>query len=112
MPIQYEVSLAVNKEIVPMYLKWLKAHVIEMLSFPGFENAAILDQLDPVITEEHFSVIVQYRLKDTNTFETYLQTQAERMRKEGIERFGDKVSATRRLSYIKEELFSEPTPNQ
>lgn len=107
MPIQYEVSLTINSEIVPEYLKWLKAHVNEMLSFPGFENAVFLDQMDPVIAEGQITVIVQYRLRDTNTFETYLQTQAKRMRKEGLERFGDKVRATRRLSIIQETMFSE-----
>ena len=112
MPIQYEVSLSVNSEIIPVYLKWLKAHVIEMLSFPGFENAVILDQMDPVITEEQHTLIVQYRLKDTNTFETYLQTQAKRMRKEGLERFGDKVKAVRRLSLITEEMLPEPSPSK
>ena len=111
MPIQYEVCLSLSAKLVPEYLIWLKAHIQEMLSFDGFENAVLLDHLDPEIESETIQLIVQYRLRDTKTFETYLNTHANRMRNDGLKHFGNKVKASRRLAAVSLEFYS-PTDQQ
>ena len=106
MSIQYEVCLSLSTTLRPDYLIWLKAHIQEMLTFDGFQSAVLLDQLDPEIESETIQLIVQYRLRDAKTFETYLSTHASRMRNDGLQSFGTKVQATRRLSSLIEEFGS------
>ncbi len=94
--IVYVVDLEVDAAIVPEYLLWLRAHVREMLSLPGFECAQIFERLEPTSTTDSKAYSVHYRLRDRETFEIYLREHASRMRSAGA-RFGAQVRATREL---------------
>ena len=93
----YEVRLSVDAEIRAAFLAWLTSHVEEMLSFEGFLSAKILDG-DPTYPNE---ISVQYTLENSEVFTRYEAENAERMRAEGLERFPEGLSATRRLWTIR-----------
>jgi quinol monooxygenase YgiN len=95
--IVYEVNIEVREESYAEYRAWLAEHVEEMLALPGFVAAEILEQLDPSVREGMRALAVQYRLIDEISLRSYLAEHAPRMREEGVRRFGDAFTATRRV---------------
>lgn len=96
--IVYEVNLTVDRAIADDYADWLAGHIREMLTLPGFVSAEWL--VDRHYDEDEGADprwSIQYRLGSHDDFVRYEQTHAERMRAEGLERFGDRFSATRRI---------------
>ncbi len=94
----YEVNLTVDHNIADEYAEWLAEHVREMLTLPGFVSAEWL--VDTHYNEEEGADTrwsIQYRLGSHDDLQRYFDEHAERMRAEGLERFGDRFSATRRI---------------
>ncbi len=95
----YEVSLLVDAEIAERYLPWLKQHVSEMLALPGFIEA----QIEQIMESTHESgqtptkFNVRYRLCDAKALQVYFSEHAQRMRQDGMDRFGGRFSAQRRI---------------
>jgi hypothetical protein len=96
MSIVYEVTLDVDAAIANEYRAWLNRHTAELLALPGFVDARILDLLEPS-TPGRIGLCVQYTLRDRAAYEAYLRDHAERVRGNGIARFGDRFTATRRV---------------
>ena len=99
----YEVNLSIDRGIYAEYKSWLIEHVKEMLQFPGFIQASLLkqEQDDPSDQEK---LTVQYQLEGRDDLEKYLIECAPKMREEGIKRFKDKFSATRRVFKVQDIL--------
>ncbi len=121
----YEVNVRVLTEIADEYEIWLNDHIEEILLIDGFESAewfvveedketkdleeavrqaVRLDESVPAeIREAAASPVetrlysIQYRLRDRASLDHYFNFHAERLRQEGIERFGTKFAATRRV---------------
>ena len=91
----YEVNLIVKEEIIDDFNTWLVEHVDEMLRFPGFKKAEILQEEGSV---KHLSV--RYYLSHREYLEDYLQNHAQKMRGQGILQFKDKFSASRRILHL------------
>lgn len=93
----YEVNLSVESSIADAYAAWLAPHIEEVLSVDGFTHA------DWWIVEpdgEEGSRVqwcVQYHVKSRNALATYLRDHAERLRGDGLARFGGRFEATRRV---------------
>lgn len=96
MSIVYEVTLDIDAAIANEYRAWLNRHTGELLALPGFLDARILDLLEPA-APGRIGLCVQYTLRDRAAYEGYLRDHAERVRANGIARFGDRFTATRRL---------------
>lgn len=94
--IVYEVNLRVERAIAPDYVQWLQAHVAQMLALPGFVGAQVFEE-PAACDAAHLAWCCQYRLVDVAALERYLQEHAPRMRADGVERFGDRFHATRRV---------------
>jgi len=99
----YEVNLEADAEIAGPFDTWLRDHVADMLVLPGFESAEILS--DEGTASGRISRIVQYRLRDQAALDTYLRDHAPRMRAQGVERFGNRFSAERRVLAHREEFI-------
>ena len=102
MTILYEVNLVVDGDIVDEYRRWLSTHVQEMLALPGFLGARILETSELEISEPGSSAAqttfcTQYELVDQAALDAYFRIHAGRMRADGISRFGDRFSASRRV---------------
>jgi hypothetical protein len=95
--IVYEVNIEVREEAYADYRAWLATHVDEILALPGFVAAEIFQQLEPLVREGMRALTVQYQLIDEMSLRNYLAEHAPRMRAEGVRRFGDAFTATRRV---------------
>lgn len=97
----YEVNLDVEAAIAPAFRVWLGQHVREMLALPGFVSAEILHD-EPAPDTEPRSWSVRYRLCDRLALQHYFEQHAAQMRADGLQRFGQRFTASRRI------LLSEP----
>ena len=97
-PVTYEVRLEVDEGIVGEVDVWLREHVVEMLRLPGFTAAEILDDAPlPVPADDKVRRTVQYQVESRDALTRYLREHAPRMREAGVQRFGDRMQATRRV---------------
>jgi hypothetical protein len=101
----YEVNLVVKQNIADDYAAWLPGHIREMLALPGFEAAEWLEDVD-YDPEEGADPrwTIHYRLGSHDDFIRYAEHDAERMRGEAIDRFGNDFEATRRILRV-EDVF-------
>ena len=93
--VMYEVNLEVDRAIEQEYEAWLHHHIEEMLGFEGFQNAELLKDEDS--TGGVIRWVVHYRVVDRGTLQRYFEGPAEHMRADGIRRFGDRFTASRRI---------------
>jgi len=99
----YEVNLSIDRDVYPEFKAWLNDHVKEMLQFSGFVQASILKPEEDEISDRE-KLTIQYQLESRADLETYFIEYAPKMREEGIKRFKDKFSATRRIFKVKDIL--------
>ena len=94
----YEVSLDLHPDIRLEYDAWLEDHVAEMLTIPGFLSAEI-SRIDPQEDphDDWPRRCIRYRVASQEVFDDYLQNHAPRMRALGVEKFGDRFRASRRI---------------
>lgn len=91
----YEVNLSVDSEVADDYAAWLGPHIKEILEIDGFLSAEWFE----VEGEEAGKMrwCIQYRVQNRTALETYFIEHAERMRGDGLERFGGRFTAERRI---------------
>lgn len=94
-PVTYEVNLVPDEGIGDEFDEWLDAHVVEMLRLPGFLTAVVRRAEDPATGR--IQRTVQYELRDRAALDAYLRDHADRMRSQGLDRFGGRFEATRRV---------------
>ncbi len=92
----YEVNLVVQADIHDAWRAWIGPHMQELIALDGFEDAAIY-QIESEDGGAAFHYTVQYRLANRAALDAYFRDHALRLREDGIARFGDRFSATRRI---------------
>ncbi len=95
----YEVNLQIDTDIYATYITWLKKHIQEILNFPGFSKAQLLTEQNNKISN---NITVQYYIDSEDNLNNYLTNHAPQMRAEGLAKFKNKFSATRRIFTISE----------
>jgi hypothetical protein len=98
----YEVNLDADAAIEGPFDTWLRDHIADVLQFNGFLSAEILG--DDTAAEGRIRRIVQYRLRNQAALDAYLRDHAPRMRAQGVEKFGDRFRAERRMLAHREEF--------
>ena len=93
----YEVNLTINNDIYAEYYHWLIDHVKEMLKFPGFKTVEIAKEKLLQDNNNQSKLTVRYTLNSEDDLDNYLNHHAPRIREEGIKKFGNQFSATRRI---------------
>jgi len=99
----YEVSLDADAAIEGPFDTWLRDHIADVLQFNGFLSAEILG--DDTATDGRIRRIVQYRLRNQAALDAYLRDHAPRMRAQGVEKFGERYTAERRILAHREEFI-------
>ena len=91
----YEVNLTVDISIAGDYAAWLAPHIQQILSFEGFLSARWFeeDSDDPAVKRW----VVHYYVKDRASLDNYFANHAAGMRRDGLERFPGKFTASRRV---------------
>ncbi|MGH8428325.1 MAG: DUF4286 family protein [Gammaproteobacteria bacterium] len=97
MTIIYEVTLQIAPDIAAEYDAWLAAHAAEMLTLPDFLSAEISTIESNEERPARVGRVVHYRLKNREALDGYFRNHAARLRDAGIARFGERVSASRRI---------------
>lgn len=93
----YEVNLAVDAEIAGDYAAWLALHIDEVLRVPGFVSAEWWEIEGEQTPGGRVRWCVQYRVESREALDTYFQDHAARLRGDGLERFGGRFEAHRRV---------------
>ena len=91
----YEVNLKVENDLYDAYRDWLLEHIEQMLKFDGFSGYNLS------INTEHqdgFKLLtVWYYLETMTALDDYLENHSKEMRDDGVKKFGNKFSASRRI---------------
>ena len=95
----YEVNLTLDADIASAFEEWLTDHVAEMLEFKGFARATVLK----VEHESEKRLCVWYFVETRADLETYFKEGAAQMRANGLDRFGGRFQATRRILEVEED---------
>lgn len=91
----YEVTLSVDREIIDEFDDWLTTHIEEMLELPGFTGAQVYEADDD--EQGRARRVTHYELPGQAELDEYLAGPAGAMRQSGIDRFGDRMHASRRI---------------
>ena len=103
----YEVNLSVQAAYAKEFSNWLQPHIQEMLGFDGFLKAHWY-RPDPVEESNKEDVVlwtIHYHLRHREDFDNYCAMHAARMRADGLQRFPNVFSATRRLLDIHQDFI-------
>lgn len=94
----YEVNIVVRESIADAYVQWLRDHIEQILRFDGFRYGALLrlDGAEPGTR----AYTAHYMVDDRASLDAYFDQHAAAMRQDGIDRFGDGFTATRRVMEI------------
>ncbi len=95
MVVIYEVNLEIAGDVAAEFAEWLPHHVAEVLALPGFIDAVIAS--DEMAGADIKAWSVRYRLDNRQALDRYLDQHAERMRADGMTRFGGHMRASRRI---------------
>jgi len=96
MAIVYEVNIEIDEDTATAYLDWLKPHQKEILTLPGFQGVATYERHPDDAKPNKKYYTVTYLLDSQANLKNYLDHHAPKMRQQGIDKFGTKMSATRR----------------
>jgi hypothetical protein len=104
----YEVCLEVEASVKSEYEEWLPGHIEEVLKCRGFYHAEwyTIEDTSPASQNKGLWTVF-YRVTHKECLEEYFALHAPRLRKDGIERFGDKFKASRRI-LSKSRVWSTP----
>jgi hypothetical protein len=100
----YEVNLAVDAEVAGDYAAWLGPHVARIVALDGFLGASWFEVEAAGESDGRVRWCVQYRLRDRAALQRYFDRHAARFRAEGLERFGGRFEATRRVLALRESI--------
>jgi len=102
--ILYEVNLFIQPQIQEKYRVWLKKHIQEILTLPGFIEAKVFEVKTAKLTGERdgknkdtLNLTVHYYLESKKDLEAYLNQHAPRLREEGLRLFPNQFTAQRRV---------------
>ncbi|GGW58539.1 uncharacterized protein DUF4286 [Winogradskyella epiphytica] len=89
----YNVTLNIDKSIHTEWLEWIKEHIPQVLATGKFVEAKLTKVLVDDEGAETYSV--QYRADSREALESYYADHAERLKADGLQRFGDKMLSFR-----------------
>ena len=102
----YEVNLKISNDAFSDYVAWLTPHVEEMLTLKGFTECEISSR-ERADEDGYKKMTVQYTIDSMENLDDYLENHSQRMRSDGLEKFPNKFSATRRFFEITKEFTSK-----
>jgi len=89
----YNVTINIDKSISTEWLKWIKEHIPQVLATGKFKEAKLTKVL--VDDEDADTYSIQYRAHNRAALDSYYAEDAERLKKDGLQRFGDKMLSFR-----------------
>ena len=90
----YNVTVNIDDSIAHQWLAWIKEHIPQVLATGKFTDA----KLTKVLVEEQMggqTYSIQYRAISKEALNAYYENDAEKLRQDGLSKFGDKMLAFR-----------------
>ncbi len=106
----YNVTLSIDKSIHEEWLEWIHLHIPEVLATGKFISA----KLTQVLIEEEMDGVtysIQYTANSREDLDNYYKEDADKLRIDGMQKFGDKMLAFRTELKIVNEFFSNQVKN-
>ena len=106
MTVVYEVALSVDAAVAEAYAAWLGPHIDDVLAVPGFVSAewwavepagSPHDAPEAGGLGERVEWVVQYRVESRAALDAYFDRHAAQLRGDGLDRFGGRFRASRRV---------------
>ena len=106
----YEVNLTVDLDTADEYAAWLRTHIAHILEIDGFLDAAWLerDTAPDGSDADKIRWTIHYRLRDCAALKTYQRDHAPALIREGLDKFGEHLTATRRVLQPAANLQPQP----
>ena len=106
----YEVNLTVDLDTADEYAVWLRTHIAHILEIDGFLDAAWLerDTAPDGRDADKIRWTIHYRLRDCAALKTYQRDHAPALIREGLDKFGEHLTATRRVLQPAANLQPQP----
>ena len=106
----YEVNLTVEPDVADEYAAWLRPHIARILEIDGFLGAEWLERDTATDGSDAGKVrwTIHYRLRDRAALEVYQRDHAPALIREGLDKFGEHLTATRRVLEPGENLQPQP----
>ena len=92
----YEVNLTIEPAIATDFRQWLQKHINDMLALDCFYKAAIFEK-EAQGNESAIEFCTHYYTASRAQLDIYFDQHSAAMRADGIQRFGDQFTATRRI---------------
>jgi len=89
----YNVTANIDKSINNEWLEWIKEHIPQVLATGKFKEAKLTKVL--VADDETDTYSIQYRAHSREALDAYYAEDAEAIRKDGSQRFAEKMLAFR-----------------
>jgi hypothetical protein len=106
----YNITINIDDSIHEEWLTWIKNHVPDVLATGRFLSA----KLTQVLVEEEMggaTYSIQYTAKTREDLDNYYKYDADKLRTDGLKKFGDKMLAFRTELRIVNEFFPAVTSN-
>jgi len=90
----YNITVSIDESIHDEWLIWIKEHIPQVLGTGKFEKATLSKVLvDEELGEHTYSI--QYRSYSREALNAYYKEDANKLRKDGLKKFADKMLAFR-----------------
>jgi len=106
----YNVTINVERSIHDEWVSWIENHIQDVLATGRFTVA----KLTEVLVEEEFGAktySIQYTAKSREDLENYYKLDADKLRQDGLIKFGDKALAFRTELRLINEFFPATVSN-
>jgi len=106
----YNITLSIHKSIHTEWLAWIESHIAEVLATGRFISAKLTEVLvdDP---DGATTYSIQYKVANRQELDDYYQFDADKLRAEGLQKFGDKMLAFRTELRIVKEFYPTSVSN-
>ena len=106
----YEVNLTVDPASADEYAAWLRPHITHILEIDGFLGAEWLerDTASDGSDADKIRWTLHYRLRNRAALKAYQRDHAPALIREGLDKFGGHLTATRRVLQPAENIQPPP----
>lgn len=91
----YSVTCLVSNDIREGWLEWMREHIPQVLGTGLFSEARISRVMSQDTDDGGTSYNIQYRANSRDALYQYYQEHADKLRQQGIDKWGEKVIAFR-----------------
>ncbi|PKH50081.1 DUF4286 domain-containing protein [Tenacibaculum sp. Bg11-29] len=106
----YNITINIDESVHEEWLTWIKNHIPDVLATGRFLSA----KLTQVLVEEEMggaTYSIQYTAKTREDLDDYYKYDADKLRTDGLKKFGDKMLAFRTELQIVNEFFPTVASN-